>query len=56
MIDEVWVCSGQLNIAWWVRRSNKANTEIGAATWRNIRFFRVPGRVTDERETNVDAE
>lgn len=40
MTDEVWACSGQLDTAYWVRRSNKADTEIGGATWRNITYLR----------------
>ena len=39
---EVWICSGQSNMAWSVSRSTNAETEIAAADWPKIRFFKVP--------------
>ena len=41
MIGEVWVCSGQSNMAWPVRRSQDAEDEIKAADYPNIRLFTV---------------
>ncbi len=41
MVGEVWVCSGQSNMAWTVRRSQNAEDEIKAADFPNIRLFTV---------------
>ena len=41
MVGEVWVCSGQSNMAWFVRRSQNAEEEIKAADYPNIRLFTV---------------
>ena len=41
MVGEVWVCSGQSNMAWPVRRSQNAEAEIAAANFPNIRLFTV---------------
>jgi sialate O-acetylesterase len=48
MVGEVWVCSGQSNMAWTVRRANRSNTEIAAAQWPNIRLFTVKRNVSGE--------
>ncbi len=41
MVGEVWVCSGQSNMAWSVRRSQNPEEEIKAADYPNIRLFTV---------------
>ncbi len=39
MIGEVWVCSGQSNMAWTVKNSDDADKEIAAANHPNIRLI-----------------
>src|SRR5262249_52871322 len=41
LIGEVWVASGQSNMAWTVKQTNNAEHEIAAANYPQIRFFRV---------------
>ncbi|VAW23200.1 Sialic acid-specific 9-O-acetylesterase [hydrothermal vent metagenome] len=41
LVGEVWVCSGQSNMAMEVRRSLDAQQEIGMADYPDIRFFQV---------------
>ncbi len=41
-VGEVWVCSGQSNMAWPVSRSDNAQAEIAAAKRPRIRLFKVP--------------
>ena len=38
---DVWICSGQSNMAWTVARSKNAKKEIAAANYPNIRLFQV---------------
>lgn len=42
LIGEVWLCSGQSNMAWPVRRSMNAKAEIKNAYYPGIRFFSSP--------------
>lgn len=41
LIGEVWVCSGQSNMVFSLKASNKAKEEIAVANFENIRFFSV---------------
>jgi len=41
LIGEVWLCSGQSNMAWPVSEAANAKQEIAAANYPNIRFFSV---------------
>ncbi|HOA72696.1 MAG TPA: sialate O-acetylesterase [Phycisphaerae bacterium] len=41
MIGEVWVCSGQSNMAWTLSRAQDAEKEIAAANHPNLRLFTV---------------
>lgn len=41
LIGEVWVCSGQSNMAWPVSRSKDADKEISAANHPRIRLFSI---------------
>lgn len=45
LVGEVWVCSGQSNMAWGVSGSNNAAQEIAGATFPAIRLFTVGGNV-----------
>ncbi|MFW6163848.1 MAG: sialate O-acetylesterase, partial [Planctomycetota bacterium] len=48
LVGEVWVCSGQSNMAMTVNRCANAKQEIAAATFPRIRFFTVK-RVTSAK-------
>jgi sialate O-acetylesterase len=41
LVGEVWVCSGQSNMEWSVRRCADPEQEIAAADYPNIRLFQV---------------
>jgi sialate O-acetylesterase len=41
LIGEVWLCSGQSNMVFWMRRATNARQEIQAAKYPRIRFFMV---------------
>ena len=47
-VGEVWLASGQSNMAWPVRASKDAEREIAAAGDRWLRLFTVPHRVSGE--------
>lgn len=47
LIGDVWVCSGQSNMAWSVNQSNNATTEIKNANYLNIRLFSVPRKISN---------
>lgn len=42
LIGEVWLCSGQSNMVWWLKRAARAEEEIAAADYPQMRFFIVP--------------
>ncbi len=48
MVGEVWLCSGQANMLWDVRRSADAEKEIPAAYYPNIRLFAVTKKTIHE--------
>lgn len=54
MVGEVWVCSGQSNMAWSVRRSQNAEEEIKAADYPNIRLFTVKRSATQRPTKDVE--
>jgi len=41
MVGEVWLCSGQSNMGWMLRKSEDAQEEIARADTPNLRLFRV---------------
>ncbi len=47
LVGEVWVCSGQSNMAWPVERVDNAEAEIALANYPGIRLFSVP-RLTSQ--------
>lgn len=55
LIGEVWVCSGQSNMAWPVRRSRDAKSEIEATDYPRIRLFSVPRRSSLDLQDDVKA-
>ena len=42
LVGEVWICSGQSNMAWVVKHSKDPETEIAAANYPLIRHFKAP--------------
>jgi sialate O-acetylesterase len=46
-VGDVWVCSGQSNMAWTVATSNNAATEIPAANYPQIRILSVPQKIAN---------
>ncbi|MEX2212755.1 MAG: sialate O-acetylesterase [Phycisphaeraceae bacterium] len=47
LVGDVWLCSGQSNMAWTVRRSDHADREITSATQPRIRLITVPRETAD---------
>ncbi|NNE91525.1 MAG: sialate O-acetylesterase [Verrucomicrobiales bacterium] len=58
LVGEVWVCSGQSNMAWSVSRTTDAEKiaeEAKAKKFDGIRLFKVPVAGADERQKTVEA-
>jgi len=53
LLGEVWVCSGQSNMAWPVSRAANAAEEIARADFPRIRFFSVPQKLAGEPADDV---
>lgn len=45
LVGEVWICSGQSNMAWTVQRSVNADQEIASANYPRIRHIKLPNTV-----------
>ncbi|MBX3444004.1 MAG: sialate O-acetylesterase [Planctomyces sp.] len=56
LIGEVWVCSGQSNMEWPIRRSLDPDLESLTASHPGLRLFTVPRKASAEPQTDVDAE
>ena len=56
LFGEVWVCSGQSNMAWSVNTSNNSEEEIAAANYPNIRLFHIPQRASGLPVADVHAQ
>ena len=56
LIGEVWLCSGQSNMGWSVRQSNRPEEEAANADYPGIRFFKAPTRMAWEPQDDVEAE
>ncbi len=56
MVGEVWLCSGQSNMAMGVREAMDATQEIASADYPDIRLFEVPHRICDEPARDVQAQ
>lgn len=54
LVGEVWLCSGQSNMAWSVAQSADACQEIAAADHPQIRLLKVPQRVASEPMAYLD--
>ncbi|VGO22455.1 sialate O-acetylesterase [Pontiella sulfatireligans] len=54
-VGEVWMCSGQSNMAWSIDSINDYDMEIATANYPNIRLLAVPRVGTQEPQFNIDA-
>jgi sialate O-acetylesterase len=54
LVGEVWICSGQSNMEWTLRKSTDHETHIAAAGYPNIRLFFVPLRAEGSPQTSVN--
>jgi sialate O-acetylesterase len=53
LVGEVWLCSGQSNMAFTVGRSTNAKAEIAAAKYPSIRHISISRRPSDKEEIDV---
>lgn len=56
LIGDVWLCGGQSNMEWPVRRSRDAESEIAAANFPQIRHLKVERRIADQPITTMSGE
>jgi sialate O-acetylesterase len=56
LVGEVWVCSGQSNMEWEMRRTHSPSPEIRRADFPLIRLFHIPRKFSAYPLDNVDAE
>jgi len=55
-VGEVWVASGQSNMAWTVKNSNNAEQEIADANHPDIHIFKVKLVTAEEEKEDVEGE
>ena len=55
LVGEVWLCSGQSNMAWRLSQTSNAEADIAAAKYPNIHLFTVPNNPKDEPVADVKA-
>lgn len=53
LVGEVWLCSGQSNMEWTVKISNKPEEEIAAGNHPRIRHIKIPHIPADAPQENV---
>lgn len=53
LIGEVWICSGQSNMAWTVGRSVNAEEEVRNANYPSIRHITIPRVISLKEEENI---
>jgi len=56
LVGEVWICSGQSNMAWTLAKAHNAAEVVPASANPNIRLFKVPGNPQDEPQHDVKAK
>jgi sialate O-acetylesterase len=54
MVGEVWICSGQSNMAWAVQQANDPDLESLTADFPDIRLISVPRVGTDQPQRDFD--
>ncbi|MDN5216847.1 sialate O-acetylesterase [Fulvivirgaceae bacterium BMA12] len=55
LIGEVWLCSGQSNMAWSIKRSHNSYEETKNANYPSIRFFHIPRKLAWKPQNDVNA-
>jgi len=55
LVGEIWIASGQSNMEWPLARSRDSSMEASAASYPNIRIFRVAHGVSYRPERDVEA-
>ena len=53
LFGDVWVCSGQSNMAWLVKNSNNSAAEMAAASDNQIRHFKIPNSSAKTPESEL---
>src|SRR5690606_24271939 len=53
LVGEVWICSGQSNMAWTVQRSMDAKQEIAEANYPRIRHIKIPTAIAATPQDDV---
>ena len=56
LVGEVWLCSGQSNMAWTVSAADRPEEEKAAARFPLVRHYKVPQRVADAPEERIKGE
>ncbi len=56
LVGEVWICSGQSNMAWALRNTNSAELATLTADYPNIRLITVPRVGTQEAQDDFQGE
>ena len=56
LVGEVWICSGQSNMAWPIKNTNSAELAMLTANYPNIRLISVPQVGTQEAQDDFDGE
>ena len=56
LVGEVWVCSGQSNMAWQVSNANDPDLEAASAKYPNIRLISVPQVASQEPQDNFNGK
>jgi sialate O-acetylesterase len=56
VVGEVWLCSGQSNMAWPVQSANDPDLEIRTADYPGIRLISIPQNGTQERQYDFEGE
>ncbi len=54
LVGEVWICSGQSNMAWTVTRSDDAELEIQSAKFPQVRIISVPHVGTQQPQNDFE--
>ncbi len=57
LVGDVWVCSGQSNMAWPVRNSNNAKAEIAdSESYPQIRLLTVPRKTQEDQQADFEGQ
>lgn len=55
LFGDVWICAGQSNMGFSLRRAKNADAEIATANYPNLRFLTVPTKSATEPQTDFNA-